>query len=384
MKVVVLDITSRNAEQYNPSLCEALAENLPNGKVVLMSPALYRTPRGFSYKKLISLIPKKWASSAASWKRCVRALESMLNYLYLIIYITITKIDVLHIQWLPYMEFVDFECPILVAIRFLNRKLRIVLTVHNIYPHNLTLEGKDKYSCRFKKVDKYIDGYIVHLKSSKTELSAEFGIDENKIYVAYHGIYIPEGYQIEKCMDNREYKRIILFGIQNRYKGADILMEALPMLPKEYLNKIRVNIIGRTDAELYEEYKDRTKKYNVEWINQFVPSSELYSAIGIADLILLPYRKISQSGVLLLALSYRKPILTSDLPSFRETLEGYPSDCFFEPDSPKALSEMLKRYLDNDIDEKVLKEKIEKLNDKYSWNESAKSTIYAYNKENQL
>ena len=375
----MLDITSRNAEQYNPSLCEALAESLPNGKVVLMSPILYRNPRGFSYKKLISLIPKKWTNSEASWKRGVRALESMLNYLYLIIYISLTKPDVLHIQWLPYMEFVSFEGMVLKVIRLLNRKLKIVLTVHNIFPHNLTLKGKEKYSTRFKKVDKYIVGYIVHLNSSKKELSAEFNINENKIYVAYHGIYTPEGFQIGKEVGDRVYKRIILFGTQNRYKGADILMKALTLLPKEYLNRIRVKILGRTDTDLYEEYKDKAKEYNVEWINQFVPSSELYTAIGNSDLILLPYRKISQSGVLLLALSYRKPILTSDLPSFRETLEGYPNDYFFRSDSPESLSEMLIHFLDDKINEVMLYRIIEQLNNKYSWANSAQKTIEAYN-----
>ena len=115
-----------------------------------------------------------------------------------------------------------------------------------------------------------------------------------------------------------------------------------------------------------------------EWVGGVGPNKDLYQAIGESDLILLPYRNISQSGVLLLALSYKKPILTSDLPSFRETLEGYPRDYFFKPDNPKSLAEMLKRYVDGDINEEYLKEKIIKLNFKYSWSESARNTLAAY------
>lgn len=378
MKIVVVDITSRNAEQYNPSLCKALADNLPDGKVVLMAPDLYRKPEGFIFKRLINLLPKKWAASEAGWKRIVRALESMLNYLYIIIYVALSRPDILHIQWLPFIEFMSMEKGILSAIHLVCPKVKIVMTAHNIFPHNTSTDGKEAYRTRFIKLDSVIDGYLVHLHSAKTELANEFGIDTNRIFVTYHGIYLPEGYSPRQQTDVKPYKKIILFGIQNRYKGADVLIEALSLLPKEYQNKLQVTIMGKTDANLYEENIEKAIQMNVEWINRFVPDNELYQAIGESDLILLPYRKISQSGVLLLALSYRKPILTSDLPSFRETLEGYPKECFFNPNSPEALADMLKQYLDGEIDSDVLKDCIDILNSKYSWNESGKSTIKAY------
>lgn len=378
MKIVVVDITSRNAEQYNPSLCKALADNLPEGKVILMAPDLYRKPEGYIFKRLINLLPKKWAASEAGWKRIVRAMESMLNYLYLIIYIAFSRPDILHIQWLPFIEFMSMEYGILSLIHFVNPKIRIVLTTHNIYPHNLSLKDKEEYQNRFKKMDNVIDGYIVHLVSAKTELASEFDIHPEKIFVAYHGIYLPEGYCAKQTLENRTYKKIILFGTQNRYKGADLLIEAISLLSKEYQKMLQVTIMGKTEEGLYFDYYERAKQLGVEWINKFVTNEELYQAIGESDLILLPYRKISQSGVLLLSLSYRKPILTSDLPSFRETLEGYPEECFFKPESPQALADILIQYINGRVDVEYLKSCINNLNSKYSWDESAKSTLDAY------
>lgn len=378
MKVVVVDITSRNAEQYNPSLCKALAYNLPEGEVVLMAPDLYRKPEGFIFKRLINLLPKKWSASEAGWKRIIRAMESLLNYLYLIIYIAFSRPDILHIQWLPFIEFMSMEHGILSVIHFVNPKIKIVLTAHNIYPHNLSQKNKEEYQRRFKQLNNVINGYMVHLYSAKTELASEFDIHPEKIFVAYHGIYLPEGYSAKQNIENGSYKRIIMFGTQNRYKGADVLIEAMSLLPKGYQDKLKVTIMGKTEVGLYGDYIERARLLGVEWINKFVPDEELYQAIGESDLILLPYRKISQSGVLLLALSYRKPILTSDLPSFRETLEGYPKGYFFKPDNSQALADMLIQYLDGKIDVKLLKNCINYLNSKYSWNESAKSTLVAY------
>ena len=92
----------------------------------------------------------------------------------------------------------------------------------------------------------------------------------------------------------------------------------------------------------------------------------------------MPYRNISQSGVLLLALSYRKPILTSDLSSFKETLHGYPDDYFFKREDTQSLADMLTRFVNGDIDKKMLCGIIDTLNNKYSWKETAKATLRAY------
>ena len=170
-----------------------------------------------------------------------------------------------------------------------------------------------------------------------------------------------------------------MYGFQNRYKGADILINAIELLSEDYKCKLKARIVGlATDKDLYSNYYEKAKALNIEWINDFVSDATLYDYIGKSDLILLPYRKISQSGVLLLALSFRKPILTSDLPSFKETLEGYPEDYFFESGDPLSLSNMLKRFIDGEINIDKQMCVIEKLNDKYSWNNTAISTINAY------
>lgn len=62
---------------------------------------------------------------------------------------------------------------------------------------------------------------------------------------------------------------------------------------------------------------------NFQWMPYFVAEQKLDYEINESDVIILPYRSISQSGVLLLSLYFKKPIITSDLPSFKETLKGY-------------------------------------------------------------
>lgn len=379
MVVVVLDITGRNPTLYNPSLCSSLAQN-PGIDVTLFSPTSRLLKNGYVNKRLINLIPNSLTASESRLKRALRLLEVFLNYLYLIIYLFFKKPDILHIQWLPLIEFASGEYLVLKCIKILSSKTKIFLTVHNVYPHNMTEGGMKKYRGRFMRLDKCIDGYLVHLYGSKRELICDFDISEKKIHVAYHGIFSPDNYmpRSTEMNDSNKNKRIIMFGYQNHYKGTDLLIEALKKLPDQYRNKTAVTIIGKTDSNLYEKYQDECDKLNIKWINRFVSDEELYNAIGASDLILLPYRRISQSGVLLLSLSYKKPILTSDLPSFKETLEGYPDGYFFKSEDSTSLSHILQKYLDGVIDENWMKEVIDKLNKKYSWSETAKSTIEAY------
>lgn len=378
MKIVVLDITSRNAAQYNPALCQSLANNI-KGEVLLMAPKLHGKPIGYKYRKLLNLVPDKWAGGEGKFKRILRALEVVINYLFVLVYLTFKRPNVLHVQWLPFVEFMAGERSYLMLLKKWVPGIKVFFTAHNIYPHNLNGEKKSAYVKRFLSLGDCIDGYLVHLNSAKIELSEEFNIPSEKIFVAYHGIYVAENYIPKEPSVPKAVKEVIMYGFQNRYKGADILINAIELLSEDYKCKLKARIVGlATDKDLYSNYYEKAKALNIEWINDFVSDATLYDYIGKSDLILLPYRKISQSGVLLLALSFRKPILTSDLPSFKETLEGYPEDYFFESGDPLSLSNMLKRFIDGEINIDKQMCVIEKLNDKYSWNNTAISTINAY------
>lgn len=375
MKIVILDITGRNAVQYNPSLCNALSKIEKN--VTLLSPTLSCAERNFKYIHLINLVPKSWTSKKTKYKRLLRAIEAILNYIYVWIYILYKKPDVMHFQWLPFLEFSSIEKKVLRLYFYTCRKTKIFLTVHNVYPHNLNKVQEKKYHRNFLKIDPFITGYLVHLKSSEEELVREYFIKKEKIHIAYHGIYKADGVNIYHKSVNEKY-HIILYGSQSGYKGTDIFIDALKKIPRLFLEKMSIKIIGQTEKELYDKYINIAEELGVVWINKYVKDNVLYQAIEESDLIILPYVNITQSGVLLLALSYIKPIITSDLASFKETLSGYTDDCFFESGNPDSLAKLIIRYIKGEIDIEKQKSIIKKLNIKYSWDNTAKETLKAY------
>jgi glycosyltransferase involved in cell wall biosynthesis len=56
--------------------------------------------------------------------------------------------------------------------------------------------------------------------------------------------------------------------------------------------------------------------------------------------VVFPYRRVSQSGALYLALTFEKPCVASDLPGFRESLPDEP-DAFFPAGDAQALAQRI-------------------------------------------
>jgi len=311
-----------------------------------------------------------------------KAVESFINYTILLFYVLLKQPIVLHFQWFPFLEFSTVEIPYIKLLRWLLPRTRIVHTIHNVFPHGTSQTARrEEYRKRMMRMDKSIDHYIVHTESTAKEVERLFNIDKNRITVVPHGIFRPN-YKLEQnvcCAENGK-KTIIFYGINRRNKGADILIDAVRQLPDECKNKVKVLIAGKTSNEYLKELQAKVGDAEVEFRPIFIPDNDLYELINNADFIALPYREISQSGVLLLALYFRKPLLISDLPSFRETLKGFTSDMFFETGDNKSMCDLIMRMLNGKIDTQKQLKVIESLNEEYSWENSAKKTLDIYNK----
>ncbi len=372
MKVYIIDISGK-VIGYDNALCNQLY------KVVPITLATHKQ-KGEHYEgrrlPLIRLIPAKYKNSEHIVKRLFKAVESLLNYLWLLMIILVRRPTILHFQWFPFMEFCSVDNFYVALLKFLRHKQKIVLTVHNVYPHDMPDTIKIKYRDRFLRMDKYINHYIVHVDSSKRKLVDDFGILEEKISVIPHGIFTPT--YVPKSVKNKKGRHILMYGNNTPYKGTDLLLDALQELPLEIIRDVTVTIAGKTSDSYYKELKEKVRDLNVVIIPTFIPDHQLYELIDVADYIALPYRDISQSGVLLLALFFKKPLLVSDLPSFKETLKGFTDDMFFESNNAHSLADLIKRHLEGKVDTEKQLKVIGDLVDLYSWEKSAQMTKLVY------
>lgn len=382
MRILSIDITGK-VSKYDDALFSSLLKCVPSGEEILcMSPYSQFSNILGCKKKLFCLIPQNKAHSEGIIKRAMKALECFLNYIYVLFLVRGCFFNVIHLQWLPFLEISSIEIPILKLIKKISPRTNIVLTIHNIYPHNMNTAKKILYKQRFMEASKYIDRFIVHTCVSKKDVINEFDIKDQTIFVCHHGVFEPEFVPQEKSKKDDKFN-ILQFGGQSYYKGTDLLVKAVCNLDQNYKSKISVNIVGGINQNFYAELKGIDTDNMINWKPYFLSDTELYNDIHNSDLIVLPYRAISQSGVLLLSIYFNKLIICSDLPSFKETLHGLNDDSldehmFFKTEDADSLKRLLIRYISGSINKEALLDRMKLLKDYYSWDNAALNTWKVY------
>ena len=154
---------------------------------------------------------------------------------------------------------------------------------------------------------------------------------------------------------------LLFFGYVRKYKGLDILIEAFPNILTE-IPEARLLIVG----EFYDKpdsYLDQIKKLGIEdrikVVNEFVPNEEVAKYYKVSDVVILPYRSATQSGILNVAYGFNKPVIVADVGGLAEFVDEGTTGFVVKPDSPDAIVEGVKKFInvksevdfDNNINE---------------------------------
>ena len=140
---------------------------------------------------------------------------------------------------------------------------------------------------------------------------------------------------------------LLFFGYVRKYKGLDILIEAFP----KYFQRIRnarLLIVGEfydNPSEYFEMIRKLKIEDNVKVINQFVPNEDVAKYYQASDLVILPYRSATQSGILNVAYGFYKPVIVTDVGGLAEFVDEGKTGFVVNPNSPEAIAEGVQRFL---------------------------------------
>jgi glycosyltransferase involved in cell wall biosynthesis len=172
---------------------------------------------------------------------------------------------------------------------------------------------------------------IAHSEVAKRELIQELGIPERKIDVILHGNYlesVPAELTREIAREHFGFlpnqRVLVFFGQIKDVKGLDVLLNAFA-LARESDKSLHLLIGGRvwkTDFSKYQKIIDELglAPYCTLHI-RYIPDDEVPFFYRCADLVVLPYLRIYQSGVVLEAMSYCSPVLVSDIDGMLEAVD---------------------------------------------------------------
>ena len=234
------------------------------------------------------------------------------------------------------------------------KKLKIVVTIHDV-------ESFSKNIFQFFEKISYpiIDGVIVHNNTSYNEVVKK-DIDKNKIHIIPHGNYIPfvSINETRKINKNNSLLNLLFFGQIKEVKGLDVLLNALGILKPKGINSFKLTIAGKVwknDFTIYQKLISQNEiEDNVILDIRYIPDEEVSDFFERADLVVLPYKRIYQSGVLLNSMSFKKAVLVSDLEPFKEIINDNENGFVFNSENPSSLADKLIEISDDkDVIEKV-------------------------------
>lgn len=289
------------------------------------------------------------------------------------------KGHIVHFQWWAYPL-----APIYIVILILAklRKKKVIITVHNVLPH----EKKILNNFLNWIILYFGDKLIVHSENNKKYLTKFYNIPGENIFVIPHGVLMPvniKGISKERA---REYlgipndKKVILhFGNIRGYKGLDVLLESMNII-KEKIYDI-ILLIGGEPWEDWAEYQKIIDRHELEgYIMKklnFIPPSEVEYYFSASDIVVLPYKYFdSQSGVGALALPFKKPIIVTNVGGLPDFVKD--EQAIARPNDPEDLARVIIRVLNGDNLLLKLAKDSEELTKEYSWDVIAEKTCEAY------
>jgi D-inositol-3-phosphate glycosyltransferase len=300
-----------------------------------------------------------WPHPRRKANRFSKCLGLAQHYLLLLRYAVLTHQHLFHILWNSKVQLFD-RTLLMLYYKALGKK--ITLTAHNI--NQARRDAKDSYLNRLTlKIQYHMSDHIfVHTQRMKSELVGDFRVAEGRVTVIRHPLNDAFPDTDLTVADARrrlgirdEDKAILSFGRIKPYKGIEYLLAAFRQLTA---NGQRYRLIVAGEVQKGNETYLRTLEQSVAeeiergmiiFKTQFIPDEEIEAYFKAADVLVLPYVDIFQSGVLFLGYSFGLPVIATDVGSFREEIVEGETGYVCRAADPTDLAATIETYFASDL-----------------------------------
>ena len=306
------------------------------------------------------------------------------QYLRLIGSLGLQRYPLVHVQWFRFPhEWRLFE--------WLGRRgVRIVWTAHNVLPHECT-ESTRTFFQRWYRIP---DAIIAHTEHSKRRLEEEFAVEGGRVHVVRPGPTEPvEAEVLDRALARMrlglplEGTTLLMYGQLRDYKGWKDLLDAFETVTASG-HICTLAIAGKASRDVARSLRDRVDMVGEAAkgrIKLFVRSDRVIEAdisaalFAAADAIVLPYRAVTFSAVMLQALAAGRPVIASDLPGLTESFDPGHSGLLYQAGSHAglcaAIVTAISRGPNAGFAEREIQERMSRI---HTWNSAGAQTAKVY------
>ena len=226
---------------------------------------------------------------------------------------------------------------------------------HNVISH----ENKPFERFLLKRFIKII-GHCIVMNNYNKELILKINSKAN-IISNFHPIYeipyvVNSNNNYKADLNINTEKTILFFGLIREYKGLDLLINAIA-LSRNKIKDLKVLVVGE-NYESLEKYHEMIRAKNMEdsfiFINHFVDKDDIKKYFLSSELVVLPYKSASQSGVLSLAYNFNRPVVITNVGGLSDYVSDKKSGFIVEPD-PVHISKKINMFFEENLFEMMSK-----------------------------
>jgi glycosyltransferase involved in cell wall biosynthesis len=248
------------------------------------------------------------------------------------------------------------------------RRPPVVLSTHDPEPHSGETGWRKTLGRRlaYPRVSRF----ILHNRRLEPSFRARNRLAADRVSTVRLGAYtILRAWRAEA---EERPRSVLFFGRLSPYKGLDVLYEAAESVAAR-VPGFRLVVAGRA----IDGYTPPPAPPGVELIDRYIPTSELPRLFGEASIVVCPYRDATQSGVVLSAYAFAKPVVASDVGGLADYVEEMETGLLVPPADADALAEALVRLLLDDGLRERMSLRIEAASE-LSWTRAARETLAVY------
>jgi len=264
--------------------------------------------------------------------------------------------------WMPFFAPCFY---VISALARLNGKTKALVVCDNVLPHERKPGDKMLTKLFFSAVDYFIllsNKVLEDLLSLKP--AAAYKVLPHPVYSNF-GLPVPKKQAREK-LKLKDEKLILFFGFIRDYKGLDLLLEALAKLKD---SEIKLIVAGEfyTDKDKYLSLIEDLKiGGSVRLFTDFIPSGEVKYYFSACDAVILPYKSATQSGIVQIAMNFRKPVIATDVGGLKEVVLNNKTGFIVDEINPEKLAAAIQKFYTENREEEFVAN-VEREVEKYSW-----------------
>ena len=218
-------------------------------------------------------------------------------------------------------------------IMMMSGKAKTYQVIHEVIPHEGDSQVK-MVDLMNKAVVKFTDTIVLRNKTYIQDLIDRYGIGSERVK------YLELWRRYPSYTKPVHNGRALFFGRINPYKGADNLLEIVRLCPDT-----KFDVIGRVDPQMQDIVDQLSKEKNVKLNNDYVTDAEMREAFINCDWAIVPYNSASQSGIIIDAYKYSRPVIAFAVGAIPEQVNDGKSGYLVAAGDNQKFAEMLREAM---------------------------------------